>query len=260
MPLISFKLSALTSVSFIDLNSSYLALVKFRYCAPLVPSISVWIHSDGAPPIAGQKYSLTCNISGAENLDPIITYKWLKNNGTQTYYVVGKNSNILSFSSLRLSDAGNYFCEVIVNSRLLHNAINETSKKFEVHVSGKLHTFQFIAYNHSMCTHAVPEPILRLVSDTPNPILSGSSPTLTCAVELSPAVDVPVAISTAWIGPDEATLTSAAPPVMKSFTHYTSKAKLNYVESADSGNYTCTVSISGNIRASVSKTVVVGKL
>ena len=102
--------------------------------------------------------------------------------------------------------------------------------------------------------------MVRLVSDTPNPILSGSSPTLTCAVEFSPAVDIPVAISTAWTGPGESTLTSGAPPVMRSFTHYTSKAKLNYVESADSGNYTCTVSIGGKIRASVSKIVVMGKL
>ena len=98
---------------------------------------------------------------------------------------------------------------------------------------------------------------MRLVSDTPNPILSGSSPILTCAVELSPAVDVPVDISTVWIGPDGSTLISAAPPVMKSFTHYTSDAKLNYVESADSGNYNCTVSIEGKIRASVEKKITI---
>jgi hypothetical protein len=99
--------------------------------------------------------------------------------------------------------------------------------------------------------------MVRLVSDTSNPILSGFSPTLTCAVELSPAVDVPVAITTAWTGPDGSTLLSAAPPVMMSFTHYTSDLKLNYVESADSGNYTCTVSIGGNIRTSVQKKIVI---
>ena len=106
--------------------------------------------------------------------------------------------------------------------------------------------------------HTVPQPILRLVSDTPNPIRSGSSPILTCAVELSPAVDVPVSISTVWTGPDGSTLMSAAPPVMKSFTHYTSDLKLNYVEPADSGNYNCTVSIGGEIRISVEKKIVMG--
>ena len=104
----------------------------------------------------------------------------------------------------------------------------------------------------------VPQPIVRLVSDTTNPILSGSSPTLTCAVELDPAVDVPVAVSTEWTGPDGSTLASAFPPTMRSFTHYTSKAKLNYVESADSGAYTCTVSIDGKTVPTVERKVVVG--
>ena len=100
---------------------------------------------------------------------------------------------------------------------------------------------------------------MRLVSDTHNPIHSGSSPILTCAMEFSSAVDVPVNVTTAWTGPDGSTLTSAASPVMRSFTHYTSKAKLNYVESADSGNYTCTVSIGDKTRASVGRKIVIGE-
>ena len=102
--------------------------------------------------------------------------------------------------------------------------------------------------------------MVRLVCDTPNPILAGSSPTLTCAVELSPAVDVPVTVNTEWTGPDGSTPTSGAPPVMRSFTHYTSDLKLNYVESADSGNYNCTVSIGGKVRTSVQRKIVIGML
>ena len=101
---------------------------------------------------------------------------------------------------------------------------------------------------------------MRLVSSSPNPILSGSSPTLTCTIELHPEVDVSVDITTVWTGPDGSTLMSAASPVMKSFTHYTSKMTLNYVEVADSGSYICTVSIKDKVRASFSKEIVVGKL
>ena len=56
-------------------------------------------------------YSLTCGVTvtGAEN--PSITYQWTKNNGTQTQ--VGTD-RVLSFSPLRLSDAGQYTCQATV--------------------------------------------------------------------------------------------------------------------------------------------------
>ena len=71
-------------------------------------------------------------------------------------------------------------------------------------------------------------------------------------------MDVPVNITTTWAGPDRSTLTSAAAPIKKSFTHYTSKAVLNYVESADSSNYKCTMTIGGGIKSSAMKMIVIG--
>ena len=99
--------------------------------------MSARIINNGTTPATGQKYSLTCNVSGAENLDPTVTHRWIKNNGTQTRYVVGTNSSILSFRSLRLSDAGKYICEVTVNSHLLHNPMNASSEQLEIHIPGK---------------------------------------------------------------------------------------------------------------------------
>lgn len=63
-----------------------------------------------------------------------------------------------------------------------------------------------------------------------------------------------------WTGPDSSTVVSATPPVMKSLTHYTSKLKLNYVESADAGSYTCTVSIGDKIREAAETIVIIGKV
>ena len=56
-------------------------------------------------------YSLTCGatVTGAGN--PSITYQWTKNNGTQTQIGTDK---VLSFSPLRLSDAGRYTCQAAV--------------------------------------------------------------------------------------------------------------------------------------------------
>ena len=64
-----------------------------------------------------------CSVSGAENLNPSITYQWTKNmNGTQTQIQVGAD-NILSFSPLRLSDAGWYTCQATVSSPYFNNNI-----------------------------------------------------------------------------------------------------------------------------------------
>ena len=69
-----------------------------------------------APLMVGQTgYTLTCNVSGADNLSP--TMIWFYRNGsTQTQ--VG-NSRTLPLSPLRLSHAGNYSCNV--TSTLLNN-------------------------------------------------------------------------------------------------------------------------------------------
>ena len=76
-----------------------------------------------APLMVGQTgYTLTCDVSGVERLNPAITYQWTRNDDrTQTQ--VGTNSNVLSFSSVRLSDAGDYTCSATVGSSLLNNDI-----------------------------------------------------------------------------------------------------------------------------------------
>ena len=70
-------------------------------------------------------YSLTCTVNEAEHLNVSITYQWTKNNGTQTQ-LIRKNEadpRVLSFSSLRLSDAGWYTCQATVSSPYLNNDI-----------------------------------------------------------------------------------------------------------------------------------------
>ena len=84
------------------------------------PAVSVQVSTSGAPSL-GQSYTLTCGVTGADDLnaDPI-AYKWTKSNGTQTQ--VGAD-RVLSFSSLRLSDAGRYTCQATVSSTYLNNDI-----------------------------------------------------------------------------------------------------------------------------------------
>ena len=55
--------------------------------------------------------TLTCEVTVDASLNSI-TYQWSKNNGTQTQ--VGTD-RVLSFSPLRLSDAGRYTCQATVS-------------------------------------------------------------------------------------------------------------------------------------------------
>ena len=65
-------------------------------------------------------------------------------------------------------------------------------------------------------------------------------------------------VNTVWTGPDGTILTSATRSEKKSFTLYASVNTLHSVDSADSGNYTCTVSVEGGIEVSASTNITIG--
>lgn len=64
----------------------------------------------------GQNCSLICTVSGAVERSTI-TYRWMKNNGSAQIQI-GDGSNVLSFSYLKLSDAGQYTCQVMVDTSM----------------------------------------------------------------------------------------------------------------------------------------------
>ena len=108
----------------------------------------------------------------------------------------------------------------------------------------------------------VPAPSMVTVTPPSGVIIAGSSPTLTCTVELSPAVDVQVTVNTVWTGPDGVTLTPTN-PVMESPARYTSTVMVN---AARSGDYTCQATVSsssqfvtGSGMMSGTTTITVGK-
>ena len=92
----------------------------------------------------------------------------------------------------------------------------------------------------------VPAPTsVMLSSSIPIPIPPfGSNVTLTCAVELSPAVDVPVTVNTVWTTPEGLATTSTAQPVMGSLTSYAATYMINPFRRSDSGLYSCSATVS----------------
>ena len=101
----------------------------------------------------------------------------------------------------------------------------------------------------------VPEPTVSLHSDLPNPVLSGSSLTLTCTAELSSVVNVSYPVSTMWKGPEGTVITSSATTEMVSFTLYTSSTIL---ESVNSGEYSCTMNFENGVEVSASTNITTG--
>ena len=76
--------------------------------------------------------------------------------------------------------------------------------------------------------------------------LIGSNVTLTCTVELSPAVDVPVTVNTVWTGPAGFMRNNTAQLVVGStaMATYTGTAMVWLFGRNQSGNYTCTATVS----------------
>ena len=98
-------------------------LMQILIILPVVPIITVQLNDGGSIPAAGQQYSLTGKVSGAEKIYPTITYQWVKNTQTQ----VGNNSKYLFFSNLTLSDAGVYNCWINIHSLYISEDIMLTN-------------------------------------------------------------------------------------------------------------------------------------
>ena len=87
---------------------------------PPAPSITVSVTANlNTPLMVGQTDStITCGVSGADNLNPTIAYQWTRDGGREV-----SRSSTLPLSPVGLSDAGNYTCRATVNSDLLTNDV-----------------------------------------------------------------------------------------------------------------------------------------
>ncbi len=63
----------------------------------------------------GENYSLICTVYGVDDLVTIISYLWRKDN------TLLATTAILSFSPFRLSDAGQYTCEVTIENIMMYS-------------------------------------------------------------------------------------------------------------------------------------------
>ena len=110
----------------------------------------------------------------------------------------------------------------------------------------------------SLSCYAVPAPTsVILSSSVPNPVPPGSPVTLTCAVELSPVVNVSVVVNTVLTTPDGFQTPHTAALAMGSFINFTSEFVISSFRRMESGLFICTatVSLSSNAYISDSRAV-----
>ena len=134
------------------MNFLYITVLKL----PSAPNIAIQITDSisGTIPTAGEDYNLICSVLGAENLNPIITYRWTKN-GDMLQSIIGTNFNILSLiAPIRVSDAGtNYSCFITIASSYLTGNITAMTSH-TVRIQSEFKASDILCYI-AVCVHMV---------------------------------------------------------------------------------------------------------
>ena len=163
--------------------------------------------------------------------------------------VSGETQSSLSFSSLSLSDAGQYRCDITVSSTLLSRSITAMGNSLYLDLHSKYNYSLVICYLTTVLyiPHVVPPPTAVTVTASPDDpfIVVGHPLNLTCSVELSEAVDIAVTVNTVWSGPSGTQFTTTTSVATRlTATTYTSTATHSSVGTSDSGEYICTATVS----------------
>ena len=91
--------------------------VLFLLLLPIVSTVLVQISTSGTP-IAGERYTLMCSVTGqgVAFLNATTNFEWWKSDGS----LVSSNA-VLTFSPLFFSHEGRYTCDATVSSPYLEN-------------------------------------------------------------------------------------------------------------------------------------------
>ena len=149
--------------------------------------------SNVGPQVIGQNYSLRCHILNAVNFD--YTFRW-KKGGT----VLSEVGPDLSFSQLRLSDAGQYTCELMATVTLV------SSLQLNITLQGKQSAFQFncvITFKDkvisALLNGLVPAPGVAVAAVQPVTPYNGTAFSLMGTMQLDESViDIDVVATWEW--------------------------------------------------------------
>jgi len=122
-----------------SITLTYMYIHKHLSATLTVPPVSVVITPVGTP-VAGQSYSLSCSVHGADSLSPTsTTYHWYNESNNSRSLVA--TTNVYTLTRLQTYHDGNYTCEVTVVSPYLNGDFNQSATQ-EIVVESKLCSFQ----------------------------------------------------------------------------------------------------------------------
>lgn len=187
--------------------------------------------------MVGLAYSLNCTVAGVDRLtDANITYLWWKDGSA----LLNQMAGIFSFSSLTISDAGEYECKATITSSFTSAPIAVQSfHPLAITLTCMLQPNCHPKVSYSILLSLVPNPTHVTVNcELSSPILPGTEIILTCTVTLSITLRdaSPLKVAVHWTGPlgnisgSNPVMTEGSPMV------YTSSAVVTISSTA---NYTC---------------------
>ena len=97
------------------------------------PNITVTVTGTEGVFEVGESTSLSCDVSGTDNLvGPTLTYMWQRNGEI----LMSQEDSSLMLTDLTTSDSGSYTCVVTVSDNLLITPITSTSTPVTITVAG----------------------------------------------------------------------------------------------------------------------------
>ena len=214
--------------------------------------------------MAGERYIIFCTVTKQDTLSVTPDITWLGPNGVEISDQMNStlsdggtvvSSASLEFDPLLTSHGGIYMCQVSLTSPTLSLPLNSTATT-TVTVQSKLQfdcndCINFILF---FSPTLVPQPTVE-VSALPDsgPLYAGSNVSLKCTIEIDSVVDVPYLVTVEW-QKSGAILSSNDRVSVSNITQqssylYQASVQLNPLSvTADSGMYTCRVTVDSNPR------------
>ena len=182
----------------------------------------------------GESLELTCSMTVEEHLTPSaeLSIEWsggsvsgsgVTENDTRAVNETTSERTLI-FNSLNTSHGGQYTCQAVIYIDLIR-VMKTGMDSAEVMVQSEYLSLTLVVVDHVCLCPSVPKPVV-VVTASERELVSGSPLSLSCSI-LPPFVDTSITISSHWTTPGGRYDTDNTSLLISS------------VETADSGNYTC---------------------